>query len=46
MEALAQGELDSGYAEKNCTNSWEGGMGGYMNRQCNCTGSGNIPFCI
>lgn len=45
-EALAQGELSSGYAYKKCSNDWEGGMGGHMNHQCTCTGSGNILFCI
>lgn len=46
VEALAQGELSSGYAYKDCSNNWEGGMGGGMNHQCTCTGSGNILFCI
>ncbi len=46
IEALAQGEMSSGYAEKHCNNEWSGGLDGGMNHSCTCTGSGNIIFCI
>lgn len=47
IKALAFGEsLRTGYAAKECSNNWEGGMGGGMNRSCACYGSGNIVFCI
>lgn len=46
VEALARNEISSGYATKDCYNEWVGGMDGYMNRVCKCTGSGNILFCM
>ena len=39
VEALAQGEMGSGYAVKDCKNT-----GGHLS--CTCTGSGKIIYCI
>lgn len=39
VEALARGEIASGYAYKDCIN--QGG-----NISCTCTGSGKILFCM
>lgn len=48
IDALANdGEISSGWENKDCYMDWEGGMGGSMNKVCKCwTPGDNYHFCI